>query len=288
MHDISVTGSDRGCVHIGKRCSIGSGVEIVFLAKGSVSISDYVTLGDGVRIIVESGEVTIGDWSTLHPNTTVFCKNGVAIGPHCWFGQNSVIDGTGGLTIEGGVRVGMYSQIWTHVAAGEQVEGCTLIGETPSHIEADVWLVGTCTVGSGVRIGRRTIALAGSNITKSCGPNVVLAGAPAKVKEGLNFYREISLEEKFDLLKGWLVDAPFVSNGEADLEQSGCTLSINFRQIGVVKFFKTQAQFDGEAGRGPKDVTYCCIENKKYKKTLSSAEHSVLRYLSGNKARFYS
>lgn len=287
MTDISVVGADRGNVYVGERCSFGSCVEIIFLGEGTVSLSDYVTLGDGVRIIVEGGSVRIGDWSTLHPGTTVFCKNGVTIGSHCWFGQHSVIDGTGGLTIEDGVRVGMYSQIWTHVAAGEQIEGCTLFGETPTHIESDVWLVGSCTVGSGVQIGRRTIALAGSNVTKSCPPNLVLAGSPAKIKEGLNFYRTISLDEKFELLKGWLSNAPFASIEGANLEADECTIDIKISDMGSVKFLKTRLQFEAEKNFN-KSTTFCCVETKNYTKNLSAAEHVVLKYLSNNKARFYS
>lgn len=287
MTDISIVGADRGNVYVGEQCSIGTGVEIIFLGEGVVSLSDYVTLGDGVRIIVEGGSVRIGDWSTLHLGTTVFCKNSVTIGSHCWFGQYSVIDGTGGLMIEDGVRVGMYSQIWTHVAAGEQIEGCTLFGETPTHIESDVWLVGSCTVGSGVQMGRRAIALAGSNVTKSCPPNIVLAGSPAKIKEGLNFYRAISLDEKFELLKGWLSSAPFASIEGANLKTAECTIDINISNMGSVKFLKTNLQFETEKNPD-QSTTFCCVENKKYTKKLSSAEYVVLKYLANNKARFYS
>lgn len=286
MNEIQIVGSDRGQITIGRSCSIGENVRIIFIGNGSVEIADYVTLGDNVKMVIEGGVVTIGDWSTLHNDTTVFCKAGVTIGDHCWFGQNVVIDGTGGLTLENGVRVGMFSQIWTHVAAGEQIEGCTLYAETPSHIEADVWLVGTCTVGSGVRIGRRTVALAGSNIVKSCAPDSVLAGIPAKTKEGVRFYRDVSLDEKFEMMERWLLDAPFASSAEIVVDPAEGVLSVTMEGSGTIIFYRGSDRFERHLSAGLSG-TSCCIETKRYVKTFSPIEGRVLKYLSGNKARFY-
>lgn len=193
--------SGVGTIEVGQACSIGENVQVVFARPATLRLGDYVTLGDGVKMIIDGGDVSIGDWTTLHADTLVLSKTGVSIGQHCWFGQNTVLDGTGGLTVENGVRIGMYSQLWSHVAAGEQIEGCTLFGERPIHVESDVWLVGSCIVASGVRIGRRTVALIGSNLTKDAPAEVVLAGSPAKVKEGLSFYKSVTLDEKFAMLR---------------------------------------------------------------------------------------
>jgi len=277
----------HGTVEMGERCSVGEGVQIIFAKHGTVKLGDYVNLGDGVKMIIDGGNVTIGDWTTLHADTLVLSKTGVSIGQHCWFGQNTVLDGTGGLTIENGVRVGMYSQLWSHVAAGEQIEGCTLFGERPIHVESDVWLVGSCIVASGVRIGRRAVALIGSNLTKDTPADVVLAGSPAKVKEGLSFYKPVTLDEKFDMLEGWLhqitsnqttLDAPFTV-------RKGDMITVDYGREKIV-FFKTSADFD-RAERATA-VTLCCVENKRYVKALTDTEQRVMKYLGGNKARFFS
>jgi acetyltransferase-like isoleucine patch superfamily enzyme len=194
----------NGSVRVGRATSIGAGAQVIFSKPGSITIGDYCVIGAGVKIVCSGGDVHIGDWSTLHDNCLVLSTKYVDIGEHCWFGQNCVIDGTGGLKIERGVRVGMYSQIWSHVAAGEQIEGCTLFGERPVHIESDVWLVGTCIVASGVTLGRRTVALIGSNITKSFPENTVLAGTPATPKPGLSFYQNVTSDEKWNLLRKWV------------------------------------------------------------------------------------
>lgn len=278
----------EGVIEIGERCSIGEGVQIVFAKPATVKLGDYVNLGDGVKMIVDGGKVSIGDWTTLHADTLVLCKTGVTIGQHCWFGQNTVLDGTGGLTIENGVRVGMYSQLWSHVAAGEQIEGCTLYGERPIHVESDVWLVGSCIVASGVRIGRRAVALIGSNLTKDAPAEMVLAGSPAKVKEGLAFYKPVTLDEKFDMLEGWLheltpnqttLDAPYTV-------RKGDVITVHDGRERVV-FCKTVAAFEKTAADRTPTTTVACVEDKRYVKALTAAERRVMKFLGGNKARFF-
>jgi len=276
----------NGSVELGQACSIGDNVTVIFPQPGSVRIGDYVALGDGVRIIVDSGTVEIGDWTTLHPNCLVMAEKYVKIGQHCWFGQNTVIDGTGGLTIDDGVRVGMYSQLWTHVAAGEQIEGCTLYGKTPSHIGKDVWLVGSCVVGSGVSIGERVVALAGSNIVKDVPDHSVVAGAPAKVKEGLSFYREVSLPEKMQMLASWLREMESVTRDTPNLSIEDGLITIQFDSIEKVRFFENRSDY--EAADRTVGTTDVCVETKQYRKQLTQAERTVFKYLGGNKARFYS
>lgn len=277
----------NGTIEVGEACSIGEGVQIIFARPGTVKLGDYVSLGDGVKMIVDGGDVTIGDWTTLHADTLVLSKTGVSIGQHCWFGQNTVLDGTGGLTIENGVRVGMYSQLWTHVAAGEQIEGCTLYGERPIHVESDVWLVGSCIVASGVRIGRRAVALIGSNLTKDAPAEMVLAGSPAKVKDGLSFYKPVTLDEKFDMLESWLgqitgapaMDAP-------SMVRDGGVITVHWDDVEKVVFYKHVADFEKATTNRPQKTTLCCVESKRYVKALTKAERSVLKFLAGNKARF--
>lgn len=274
-------------VKIGQRTQLGEDVKFVKAGTGKVVIGDYCRIGAGVKFIVGDADITIGDWTTLHDNTLVLGGQGVTVGQHCWFGQNCILDGTGALTVGRGVRVGMYSQLWSHVAAGEQLEGCTLIGERPVVIEDEVWLVGSCIVASGVTLGKRLVALIGSNITKSFAGEVVLAGSPAKVKEGLSFYKEVTLDEKFSLLSGW---SQAIANDrglgmEADAENGVLTLKASDGTATIS--FVSRATTARAMRADVPAATICCIEDKTYNKTLSKLEESVLRDLSGNKARFY-
>jgi hypothetical protein len=143
-------------------------------------------------------------------------------------------------------------------------------------------------VASGVRIGRRTVALIGSNLTKDAPAEVVLAGSPAKVKEGLAFYKPVTLDEKFAMLKTWLVqftEPPVIDAPNLTVE--GDVMTLHWDDVEKVRFYKFAADFDGAARSRPPKTTMCCVENKRYIKAMTSAERSVLKTLSGNKARFY-
>ena len=276
-----------GCVEIGKFTRVDEGAQIVFIKPGHVTLGDYCSIGPGVKLVCSGGDVTIGDWTTFHDHCLVLGGEGVTIGPHCWFGQNCVIDGSGGITIGRGVRVGMYSQLWSHVASGEQIEGCTLFGERPVVIEDDVWLVGSCIVASGVTLGRRTVALIGSNITKSWPAGSVLAGTPAASKPGLSFYKDITLDEKWTLLKAWIRLASTEIGVQVEVKSPHTLLvhspaDLNGHQVAFVRD-ATEASL---LRAHQIDLTVCCIEDKSYNKRLNATEQRMLKFLAGNKARF--
>lgn len=280
--------SGEGEVRVGQHVSLAAGIQVVFHRPSTLTIGDYCVVGPGVKFVCDGGDITLGDWTSLHDRCLVLASAGVSVGQHGWFGQHSVLDGTGGLTIGNGVRVGMYSQIWSHVAAGEQIEGCTLFGKRPVQIEDDVWLVGSCIVASGITIGRRSTALIGSNITKSCPPHSVLAGSPATSKDSLSFYRPIDAETKWQMLCGWLAEIAKAQllqlSGELDVQVLTMTQT---GQSESIVFAKTAEVADLWATRRP-GATICCLETKRYRKRLTNLEHQVLRSLAGNKARFVS
>jgi acetyltransferase-like isoleucine patch superfamily enzyme len=282
--EIEVIG--KGEVRVGQRTSLAPGIQAIFHRPARLTIGDYCTIGAGVKFVCDGGDVTLADWTTLHDGCLVLSGVGVSVGQHAWFGQHSVLDGTGGLTIGNGVRVGMYSQIWSHVAAGEQIEGCTLFGKRPVQIEDDVWLVGSCIVASGITIGHRSIALIGSNITKSCPPHSVLAGSPAARKEGLSFYRPIGADEQWQMLLGWLSEMSEAMSLQCEDEADAQVLKqAQADRVDMIVFAKTSEAADRWAGNCP-EATVCCLQTKRYRKRLTALEHRVLKSLAGNKARF--
>lgn len=273
-----------GDVRVGENCQIGSRVNIFFRKKGTFSLGDYVTLGDDVKVVIDGGEVSISDWTTIHNNTLLLSKKKLLIGRHCWFGQNSILDGTGGLTIDDGVRVGMYSQIWTHVAAGEQIEGCRLYSEKPTHIKKDVWLVGSCTIGSGIELGERVVCMNGANVTKSIPDHSVVVGAPGLIRKGLKLYKEISLDEKFNLIEGWISEFSIL-NGFSITKHSNSFITIGKKDGFSLSIYLFGLDFYENIGR--ENFVAFCVENKQYEKKYTKLEELFIRYLSGNKARFY-
>ena len=283
MNQIDVTAKIHPNVKLGEFNRIGKNVVIEILGDDpnlSVTIGDNNIINDNTRIFIH-GKFNMGDWNVLHNDMLLMAEQHLYIGHNCWFGQNTILDGAGGLVIGNGVRVGMYSQVWTHVASGEQIEGCTLYSKRETIIEDDVWLVGSCIVGSGLKLGWRSVALINSVLTKDTLPDRAYAGSPAKLMEKAKFYVEKSLDEKFDLLSSWLNN--FV------LMNSNLTLKNLNSKFLILENMETKEKVifsknNSNEIKKPESVFY--LEDKTFIKTNSLLERQVYKYLYNNKARF--
>lgn len=264
-------------VVLGKYNRIGKNVVIEILGNNpnvKATIGDNNVFNDNTRVFIY-GEFKVGDWNVFHNDMLLMAEDHLTIGHNCWFGQNTILDGAGGLQIGNGVRVGMYSQIWTHVASGEQIEGCTLFSKRKTTIEDDVWLVGSCIVGSGLTLGKRSTALINSVLTKDTLPDRAYAGSPAKLMENAKFYLPKSIDEKFEMLEDWLKD--FVSiNDEYVIKNDENQLILENASEKVI--------FSKENNDGKKGVFY--LGDKTFNKSNSVTERSVYKFLYNNKARF--
>jgi acetyltransferase-like isoleucine patch superfamily enzyme len=196
-----------GNVELGNYNFIGKNV-VIGGFKGredsAIRIGDCNYIHDNTRILMGPEGLSIGDWNVFHNTMLVMGKKRMEIGHNCWFGQNTILDSAGGLKIGNGVRVGMYSQIWTHVASGELIEGCTLFAMRPTEIDDEVWLVGSCIVGSGIKLGRRSTCLIGSLLTKDTEPGKVYGGSPAKLMEKISFWKEVTPDQKMEMMLDWV------------------------------------------------------------------------------------
>lgn len=264
-------------VVLGKYNRIGKNVVIEILGNNpnvKATIGDNNVFNDNTRVFIY-GEFKVVDWNVFHNDMLLMAEDHLTIGHNCWFGQNTILDGAGGLQIGNGVRVGMYSQIWTHVASGEQIEGCTLFSKRKTTIEDDVWLVGSCIVGSGLTLGKRSTALINSVLTKDTLPDRAYAGSPAKLMENAKFYLPKSIDEKFEMLEDWLKD--FVSiNDEYVIKNDENQLILENASEKVI--------FSKENNDGKKGVFY--LGDKTFNKSNSVTERSVYKFLYNNKARF--
>jgi acetyltransferase-like isoleucine patch superfamily enzyme len=280
-NEIHPTATIHPNVVMGEYNRIGKNVVIDILNNNAKAvIGDNNIINDNTRIII-SGDFSAGDWNVFHNDMLIMADDYVKIAHNCWFGQNTILDGAGGLEIGNGVRVGMYSQIWTHVASGEQIEGCTFFSKRKTVLNDDVWLVGTCYVGSGVTLGKRSTALINSVITKDTLPEKCYAGNPAKVIEQIQVYLPKTIDEKFLMLKNWLTDFVKIKQGSYKVETSDESLTlINAENKEEVIFTKNSDLISNNR------LSIFYITNKKYTKTNSLAEREIYRYLYNNKARF--
>lgn len=277
-NQIDLTAKIHPNVVMGEYNRIGKNVVIEILGNNknaSVNIGDNNVINDNTRIFVH-GELSIGDWNVFHNDMLIMAETEMKIGHNCWFGQNTILDAAGGLEIGNGVRVGMYSQIWTHVASGEQIEGCTLYSKRKTKIEDDVWLVGSCVVGSGLHLGKRSIALINSVLTKDTEPGKVYAGSPAKLMEKANFYKDVTLEEKLSMLNGWL-DEYVTANPDINIAKSDNETVLTENDNTIV--FTLSPEKSETKG-------YFFLIDKTFNKSNSELERKVYKYLYNNKARF--
>lgn len=165
-------------VVIGKGVIVEAGA--VITGKGGpakrVVLGDFSYIGHGTRVIVP--EFALGDYSKFHMQGFAHGKHPLQIGRNCWIGGNCILDSTGGLDIDDNVGIGAQSQLWTHVQFGDVVEGCRFWSHRYMHVRKDAWFVGHCIV-SPVEVGERSMALAGSVITRNMQADRVYGGSPA-------------------------------------------------------------------------------------------------------------
>ena len=283
MNNIHETAIIHPNVILGDFNVIGRNVEIIISSENrsscSIIIGDNNTIADNTRIIVTNGEFTLGDWNVIHNNCLLLIGSKFEIKNNCWIGQSSVLDGTGGLSLGNGVRIGMHSQVWSHAVSGELIEGCKLFVKQETILCDDVWLVGSCLVSSGVTLEKRVIALLGSVINSDFTANSVISGNPAQIRKGIKLYGKVSVDKKFLMMLDWCKD--FVKNNieyTLDNLDPNCIKIIGDKDILNVVKFKPEILNNNE--------TYFIIEDKTMIKKNTILERKLYRFLYAHKARF--
>ena len=198
-------------IYLGINARIGDGTKIHALKDVMTSfyMGDESEIGFSSQVMVP--EFAIGDYTRIFNSSLCSGYKPLKIGHNCWIGQASILNSAEDLTIGNNVRMGSV-QIWTHVASGELLEGCRFYSEKPVTIEDNVWLMGFGhTVSPGVTIKRNSIVMSGSVVTKSTEAFHTYSGVPAvDVTENLNGWDNPTLEEKFEMLKGFIEE--FIKN----------------------------------------------------------------------------
>ncbi len=225
----------------------------------NIVIGDNCYIGEFVQIICD--EFTLGDYSKIQHHTNIHGYKPCSIGHNAWIGQYTIIDSIGGVSIGNNCGVGAHSQLWSHIKYGDTLEGCRFLSEKEMNIGNDVWFVGHCIV-SPIVAEDKSMAMAGSVVTKDMKYNEIYAGSPAKSisdKVGHQFV-ERSLDEKMEMMRTYLQsfgndDQILLVDKEADIH------------------------FDD-------DKTYFNIADRKYKKTGSDIEISFMKFLLPAKAKF--
>lgn len=247
-------------VSLGRGVVIEDGVRIC--GKSSprarrIIIGDNTFIGHHTVIAIDDFEV--GDYVVIHNHALITGDKPCQIGHCCWFGQNTILNSAGSLTMSRGVGVGAYSQLWTHIAHGDTLQGCRWNSTKPLVVQDDVWFVGHCIVAP-ITAHERSMALAGSVVTKDMEANHIYAGVPAQdvtSKMGTQF-EHVTLDEKHKRL-GLLLEKFYDMNPQFNREG-------------------TQIVNSWEEMHDP-EVTTFNVATRTYTKKLTQVEIAFMRFL---------
>ncbi len=259
------------------------------VSMGAFQLGDNALIGFNNQILTPYFEML--DYSQLHNSCLCSGYKPITIGYNCWIGQSSILNCFEDLTIGNNVRTGSC-QIWTHVASGELLEGCNFNNYAPVVIEDNVWLMGFGQlVAPGIVIKRNSIIMAGTVVTKSTEPFKTYSGAPMRdVTEKLNGWRKVTIEEKMNLLKGFIGEfieqypeyekKVVIRRYEELTNYSDKYLSKEDAHLIFVDSIRDLNQFvDGGS-------TFFDLTTKRYTKKRSIIEISWMKFAVGHRARF--
>lgn len=247
-------------VTLGKNIIIGPNCRTMEIGFGSF-------IGDDVYIDVPN--LRIGEYCTIHKNTTLHGYKDMTIGHNCWIGQNCVIDSIAGTIIGNNVGIGTYSQLWTHMKFGDCLEGCRWKSDKPLVIEDDCWFVGHCIV-SPIVAHKKSMLLVGGVITKDMQENHVYGGTPA-----------IDLTEKL----GMQFDKKDVKHKRRDFIQLYHDF-LEKNQIANNDFEIIIKDTIDEKEKIEEGKTIFFLKERIYKPTYSEIEYRFMKFLLYDKAKF--
>lgn len=104
------------------------------------------------------------------------------IGPGCWIGAFTVIDGSGPLTIGEGCDISCGVHIYTHSSARRCVSGRRYaeVDRLPTRIGDRVFIGASAVINMGVTVGDEAVIGAGAVVTSDVPARTVVAGVPAR------------------------------------------------------------------------------------------------------------
>ncbi len=254
---------------------------------GNISFGDYCNVFEKCRFYV-SGEFEIGDYGTIHNNSLIQAYKKCKIGHNAWVGQNSIINATDGLKIGNNFAIGTDSKIWTHAYRGELLLGCRIAIGIPDYksksgaisIGDDFWGMGQITIGPGVEIGNKVIALTNSLITKDIPDNTIVGGIPAKpiaVDNDLRGYIDLNEKKRFDLMVEFSKDFTKIYKNKINIDEKNKRIILGDNEI-IINITGKETDAD--------TTSYFDILKRTYTKKHNSLEKFFMSFVLGYRARF--
>ena len=146
-----------------------AGREAIRIGRNSLCMGEILIVG-------KSGQVIIGDWCSLSPDTKIWSMERIEIGNRVILSHGVQIFDNNSHSMSASDRHGRFRELRSH--------GRHLQSEQVSHkavrIEDDAWIGFNSAILKGVTIGRGAIIGACSVITQDVPPFAVVVGSPAR------------------------------------------------------------------------------------------------------------
>lgn len=123
--------------------------------------------------------IQLGPHTNIQRGLRLFCLGGIKIGDYCCINRDVTLDGRRGLEIGDNVHLSVGSRILTLGHDPRSPDFAPAGG--PVVIEDYVWIGAWAIVLPGVRLGRGSVVVAGSVVTRDVAPLTIVAGNPARV-----------------------------------------------------------------------------------------------------------
>ena len=159
------------------------------LQYGSQGFPLDMRIGPGVRVsITDGGAACFGRHCSVNQHVTIVAKHGrLNVGSDVYIGPGAVIAAGESIVIGNDVLIAEYVTIRDQ-DHGYRIDSPTRLARVvtaPISIGNNVWLGAKVTVTKGVTIGSNTVVGANSVVTRDLPPDVLAAGAPARVIRSL-------------------------------------------------------------------------------------------------------
>ena len=119
----------------------------------------------------------IGRGVTIKPNVRIKYPWRLAIGNHCWIGEDVWIDSL--VDVEIGDNVCISQQVYLCTGSHDHRRRAFDLITRPIRIGNGAWLGARCTIFQGVIIGANSLVAGGSVVTKHVAAKAIVAGNPA-------------------------------------------------------------------------------------------------------------
>ncbi|HEX7071080.1 MAG TPA: acyltransferase [Rhodothermales bacterium] len=121
-----------------------------------------------------------GDGTSIYDNVLVL--GDVKVGANTWIGPNTVLDGSGGLTIGDHCCISAGVQIYSHDTVNRTLTaGAAPIDHAPTRLGSRVYVGPSTTIAKGVTIGDGCVIGAHSLVLHDLPPNSKAFGVPCRV-----------------------------------------------------------------------------------------------------------